>query len=195
MLEPKDVLRKEISAIRDCLSRQEILSKSYLIGERLFALSEFKSASLIMFYVSFRSEVETAPMIREALSLEKQIAVPAVNLEQKELELFAINDLIDLEPGAYGIPEPKEKSKPVRSESLELIIVPGCVFDHRGFRLGYGAGYYDKLLAKVPGRTSIGLSFECQLVSEILHIEPHDIPLKMIITEKRVIDCQQSDLK
>jgi 5-formyltetrahydrofolate cyclo-ligase len=192
----KRVLRKKFLEIRDRLSTDQISRMSSRVKDLLLKLPEFKSASLIMFYVSFRSEVETLKMIEEALSLGKRIVVPATNLVQKELEAFPIKDLKDLEPGAYGILEPKKQLKPALLEKLELAIVPGCVFDLKGFRLGYGKGYYDKFLQKVrPGVPSVGLAFELQIVSEIPNIEAYDIPVDKIVTEKRVIFCRQAGLK
>lgn len=195
MQNEKNVLRKKILMQRDALSSKEIFENSSRIQKLLFALPEFQSASLIMFYVSFRSEVETRNMIKEALKQGKQLAAPAANLKTKELQVFAFKSPSDLTPGAHGILEPQNQSSPIVKNTLELIIVPGCAFDKKGFRLGYGAGYYDRFLREVPSAKAIGIAFDFQVLPKIAGIEPFDQPVSKIVTEKRVINCRQSHLR
>jgi 5-formyltetrahydrofolate cyclo-ligase len=96
----------------------------------------------------------------------------------------------DLLSGTYGILEPSgSNGNEVESAALDLIIVPGVVFDRRGNRIGHGKGYYDQLLRKTSTIISIGLLFECQLVNYI-PVEEHDVRVRKIITEKRVLDCE-----
>ncbi len=179
----KKTLRKQVLAVRDHLSPDERTAKSRQIGEKLFALPEFTAARLIMFFASFRSEVDTVPMIRQALQSGKRIILPKV--KNKALELFEIADFdADVVPGGWGIPEP-QRGTPGRLEDVDLMVVPGAVFDERGNRIGYGAGYYDKLLPSFKGAT-VALAFEAQIVGHI-PVEAHDIPVGKIVTEKRVI--------
>ncbi len=179
----KKSLRKKVLADRDRMSPSERTTKSREIEERLFSLPEFTSARAVLFFASFRSEVETGPMIRRALASGKRVILPKVR--GKELELFAIKNLDkDVSPGAWGIPEPRE-SAPVRLSEIDAIIVPGAAFDEHGNRLGYGAGFYDKLLSAFT-KPTVALAFEEQIVSEV-PAASHDIPIKKIVTEKRVI--------
>ncbi len=137
-----------------------------------------------MFFASFRSEVDTVPMIRQALQSGKRIILPKV--KNKALELFEIADFdADVVPGAWGIPEP-QSGTPGRLEDVDLMVVPGAAFDEQGNRIGYGAGYYDKLLPSFKGPT-VALAFEEQIVRYI-PVETHDIPVGKIVTEKRVIE-------
>ncbi len=178
-------LRKQVLDARDRLSPDERTAKSRQIGERLFALPEFTAARLIMFFASFRSEVDTVPMIRQALQSGKRIILPKV--KNKALELFEIADFdADVVPGAWGIPEP-QGGKPGRIEDVELMVVPGAAFDEQGNRIGYGAGYYDKLLPSFKGAT-VALAFEEQIVSNV-PVDAHDVPVGKIVTEKRVIEA------
>ena len=161
-------------------------AKSREIEERLFSLPEFKAAAAVMFFASFRSEVDTGPMIRRALIFGKRVILPKV--QGAELALIEISDIDkDVSPGAWGIPEPHE-TRPVRLDEVELIIVPGAAFDCRGNRLGYGAGFYDKLLAAFR-KTTVALAFEAQIVPQV-PVDLHDIPIRKIITERRVITAQ-----
>ena len=141
-----------------------------------------------MFFASFRSEVDTIPMIRRALASGKKVVLPRV--KGKELEFFEIKDADkDLSPGAWGIPEPVE-SREIDLAEIDLIITPGAAFDERGNRLGYGAGFYDKILPFYNGMT-VALAFELQIVSKV-PAEAHDVPVKKIVTEKRIITAAKS---
>lgn len=157
--------------------------KSRKIEEKLFSLPEFQSAGAVMLFASFRSEVETDSIIRRALGAGKRVILPKVR--GTELALFEIRDFrTDVAPGAWGIPEPAE-SLPVQLNDIDCIIVPGAAFDERGNRLGYGAGFYDKLLPAFA-KATVALAFEEQIVSAV-PADPHDVPIKLIVTEKRII--------
>ena len=179
----KKELRKKVLAARDKLRPRQREAKSREIEERLFSVPEFKTARTVMFFASFRSEVDTGSMIRRALTFGKRVVLPKV--EGAELALHEITDFdSDVAPGAWGIPEPIE-SRPVLLEEIDLIIVPGAAFDKQGNRLGYGAGFYDKLLPAFKKMT-VALSFELQLVPNV-PADVHDVPIKRIVTERRVI--------
>jgi 5-formyltetrahydrofolate cyclo-ligase len=182
----KKEIRKKVLAARDSLLPEQRSSKSREIEERLFSLPEFKSARTVMFFASFRSEVDTIPMIRRALASGKRVVLPRV--KGKELELFEIGNVDgDVSPGAWGIPEP-QGSAPVKLDELDVIIVPGAAFDERGNRLGYGAGFYDKLLSAFT-KPSVAIAFEEQIVPNV-PADPHDVPVQKIVTEKRIIEAK-----
>ena len=176
----KDQLRKEMAEKRNSLAATEIIEKSEEIRQRLFNLEEFKSAKCIAFYLSKGSEVNTSEMIREALSIGKEVLVPVTN---EEIELMKFTSFGDLAPAKFGIPEPKTKIKPEKEP--DAIIVPGLAFDLDLHRLGYGKGYYDKLL-KNSSAKRIGICFDVQIVEKIPRHE-HDQKLDMIITEKKIL--------
>jgi 5-formyltetrahydrofolate cyclo-ligase len=182
-LKSKIALRKQVAEARGKLSAEERDSKSREIEARLFSLHEYRSASVVMFFASFRSEVDTLPMIRHALAAGKRAILPKVR--GKDLALFEIRDFDkDTAPGAWGIPEPRE-IMPVTVEDVDFMIVPGLAFDENGNRLGYGAGFYDRLLPYYKKETA-ALAFEIQIVPEV-PISSLDIPVKQIVTEKRTI--------
>ena len=183
----KDKLRKKILDARFALTPEERRVKSREIEQRLFSLPEFISAARVMFYASFQSEVETHSMIRRALAEGKLVVLPKVT--GKELELLEIANFDrDVSPGAWGIPEP-DQGKPATVHDIGLIVVPGAVFDERGNRVGYGAGFYDKLLARYQGTTA-ALAFELQVMPQV-PVDAHDVPVKKIVTETRVITAQR----
>jgi 5-formyltetrahydrofolate cyclo-ligase len=180
----KASLRKLVAEARDGLTPEERLTKSREIENRLFRLPEFIGSSVIMFFASFRSEVDTVPMMRRALAEGKRVVLPKV--QGKHLALFEIRDFDkDISSGTWGIPEPHENNC-IALDAVDLMIVPGLAFDERGNRLGYGAGFYDRLLASFTKMT-VALAFEVQMVSKVPAAQ-HDIAIKKIMTEKRVIE-------
>ena len=184
----KNKLRKEILDHRFNLAPSERKRKSREIESRLFSMPEFRDATVIMFFASIQSEVETHAMIRHALAEGKRIVLPKVagkHLEAREIRNFDQ----DTSPGMWGIPEP-DAGGHVSADDISLIIVPGAAFDESGHRIGYGAGYYDKHLEHYQGMT-IALAFELQIVAAA-HAKAHDVPVKKIVTEKRVIEARIS---
>jgi 5-formyltetrahydrofolate cyclo-ligase len=134
-------------------------------------------------------------MIRHALVSGKRVVLPRV--KGRQLALFEIKDFDkDVSPGAWGIPEPVE-SHPVLLTDIDLIITPGAAFDESGNRLGYGAGFYDRILPSFAGMT-IALAFEAQIVPQV-PADKHDVPVMKIVTEKRIIEtnfkCQTASNK
>ncbi len=183
-------LRKDILARRDQLSKNQRTEKNEAITKTLLGLDEIGKSNNIFIYVSFRSEVETLPLINTLLQQGKNISVPMTRVKEKRLDIIAIeNPEQELVPGYCNIPEPKESiaaSRTLNPEWLDLIILPGSVFDERGGRFGYGGGYYDRLLARIPSAGRCALAFEVQLVKE-LPLQDHDQLLDCIVTEDRVI--------
>lgn len=183
-------LRKTILANRNKLSPKEIDTKSTAIQERLLSLEQLRDRQNIFVYVSFRSEVATLSLIDALINMGKKVIVPITRVREKRLDAIHINNRItDLEPGYCDIPEPKEefcKMHEVLPEEIETILLPGSVFDERGGRFGYGGGYYDRFLAKVPKAARIGLAFDLQIV-EKAPLQEHDEILDMVVTESRVI--------
>jgi len=182
----KTTLRKQVLETRFRLSPDARRAKSRTIEERLFSLPEFRAASTVLFYASFRSEVETGQMIRRALVDGKKVVLPKV--KGKGLALFAIGDFDrDVEPGAWEIPEPLHGT-PATIGEIDIVIMPGAVFDEQGNRLGYGGGFYDRLLAGYRGMI-VALAFEAQIVPHA-PVSAHDVPAKKIVTEKRIIQAK-----
>jgi len=185
----KDKLRKSITAKRNSLSESEWMKKSSKIKTRIFEMNEFRKARTILFYVSYGKEVYTHDMIKESMGVGKTVVVPKSVTKDSTLMLSKLADWNDLEMGAYNILEPKKDSiKEVDTRSIDLIIVPGVVFDEKGNRIGHGKGYYDRLLKDSKGIPNIGLAFEFQLVKKI-ETEEHDEKIDVIITEDRIITC------
>ncbi len=198
MEEKKRKIRQKFLKKRNNLSRDEIKSKSEKIEKELFSLPEFQRAKTVMFYVSFRSEVETEKMTRNTLKLKKKIVIPVVHGEK--IVVSEIKNLKkELTKGSFGIKEPKKEfRRRVNQKEIDLVVVPGVVFDKRGGRLGYGRGYYDRFLRSksIKSRMSrsrqcalIGLAFDLQIARKIPLVKG-DMKVDKIVTESGIVDCK-----
>ena len=184
----RQMLRNKILGARDLLSASERHEKSSSAIQNFWSLPEMKRWSTLFVYVNFRSELETLELIRLCLSQGKRVAVPLVDASTVSMIPLLIQDPEkDLVPGYYGIPEPDpQKSLRVAAREIDAAVIPGSVFDIQGGRLGYGGGYYDRFLVNdAPQAKRIGLAFEMQVVEKV-PVEPHDQPLDILITEKRI---------
>jgi 5-formyltetrahydrofolate cyclo-ligase len=191
-LKDKSRIRQDVLKKRDSLDPDIKKTKDSLIKERLFSLVEFHQAPILFLFASFRSEVSTFPQITEALALGKRVILPSVDSLNKELRLFEIKGLSELSAGYMGIPEPAVPEERERDiNDVTLVIMPGAAFDPGGNRLGYGGGYYDRLLSRLRRRIPlVALAYEEQLVDS-LPTGPHDIKVHMIVTDQRVIHCRK----
>lgn len=190
----KKELRKELLGKRNNISAAERKIKNDSVIQRLQELAIYKQAYTVLFYVSFGSEVDTHPLIKKAFKDKKRVAVPLVN--GQTLDIKQITSFSQLKPGAMGILEPSEKQPSINPAEINVIIVPGIAFDKKHFRLGYGGGYYDRLLSQYSVNhqpstvnssiTSIGLAFQEQIV-EKLPVDKHDQKVDFIITDKKLI--------
>jgi len=183
----KQILKQEIIVKRKALSKQEINKKSSNIKENLYSLKEFKAAKNVMLYVSFNNEVDTQEVIKELLN-KKNVIIPYVVKNNPILQLSELKGFNELEPKTFGILEPKENfTREFSSKKLDVVVVPGLVFDKNGHRIGYGYGYYDRFLKNLDKNIiKIGLGFELQIVDKIPE-ERHDVPVDFVITENKVI--------
>jgi 5-formyltetrahydrofolate cyclo-ligase len=187
-LDPQQ-LRKDTLKKRDALSTEKIEKDSKAICERICNLPEIKRYETIFAYVSFRSEVSTFKLIEALIASGKTVTVPITHVKAKRLDAIKISNVTsDLEPGYCGIPEPTKKlceTCIIDPSEINAILLPGSVFDKRGGRFGYGGGFYDRFVSKIPNGVRIGLAFDLQVVEQI-PLQPHDELLDFVITET---DC------
>jgi 5-formyltetrahydrofolate cyclo-ligase len=192
-----NALRTRILAARDAQTPEEIIEKSRAINENLRSLDQLRRSHTIFAYVSFRSEVDTTGLIDELLAAGKKVAVPVTRVKDKRLDVISITSREkDLVPGYCRIPEPRREllqTAMVAEEEIEIILLPGSVFDLRGGRFGYGGGYYDRFLEHNPQALRIGLAFDLQVVEQA-PLAAHDQLLDLVITESRIIVGSRSEL-
>lgn len=168
--------------MRKKLTPQWKLRADKKIHAKLFLLPIFQRAKIIFLYVSKIDEVDTRAFMLSLLKKKKCVVVPRV--EEKELHLHTIKNFGHLEKGAFGILEPKKHRPEVKPKSIDVAIVPGIAFDRSGHRIGYGHGYFDRLLKKMKC-SKIGLAYDFQMVDNI-ETHPYDVPVDFVITEKKI---------
>ncbi len=187
----KQAMREQAHANRRDQPDKDPLSQR--ICETFAALTEYAAAQTVLFYLDVRAEVRTRHYLPTALEHGKRIVVPYC--VDGELELFQLENMDELEVGMYKILEPRSElrslaNKRVDVRQLDLVMVPGVAFDHRGGRMGHGKGYYDKLLEHARADTPlVALAFECQLFPEV-PMQSHDVFMDKIITEQAVYPGQ-----
>lgn len=183
MLE-KQKIRDQMLAKLKTQTAAERDKKSESIRRQFLGSPEFREAAIICFYVSLPYEVDTKALIEEAFRLKKKVVVPKTCFKEKVLELYEIRDLEkDLKPGALDILEPDAAKLQKFEGRPDLVVVPGLAFDEQNFRIGYGAGFYDRFLEKQGiFSVKVGLCFAFQRLEE-LPVEAHDQPVDLIWTD------------
>ncbi|MCK4532468.1 5-formyltetrahydrofolate cyclo-ligase [bacterium] len=192
----KNNLRDKFRKLRNSLLVKDKKEKSRRIAQRVFSLQEFKKARVIMFYFSFEGEVGTEEMIDTALNMGKRVVLPAVIDRQGKMEVFEVKKDYkkQLTKGAFGIMGIKKSlMKKFNKNNIEMVIVPGIVFDRKGQRIGFGYGYYDRFLNKLKKEVCrAGLAYELQVINEIPLKKKYDVDMNLIITEDRVIKVKKA---
>nr|WP_211316749.1 5-formyltetrahydrofolate cyclo-ligase [Oceanobacillus arenosus] len=179
----KSELRKEmISKLKNMTAemKQEIEGQ---LAANLYQSEVWQCAKSIGITISQGMEWNTKPIIEKAWDEGKIVYVPKCLPKQKQLIFYRFESYDQLEVVYYNLQEPKaDETLRVEKDVIELLLVPGLVFDERGYRIGFGGGYYDRFLIDFPNQT-ISLVATFQLIDQV-PTEAFDIPVEQIITEK-----------
>lgn len=176
---------------RSQLSLEEIKEKSQTIADKLFNLNQYEKSNFIFSFISFKDEVNTHEIIKKSINIGKRIGVPITVPKTKELKVSELMDFDkELDLSFYDILAPKDEYiRIVPPKLIDLVLVPGVAFDRRGYRVGYGGGYYDRFFSNINRNViKIGLCYEMQIISEVPR-DSYDIPIDFILTEKELIQC------
>ncbi len=193
----KDELRKELRRTRDGLAPEQAERAAAAAARHLMTLRDLPETrsqltldrvALVALYASIRGEIDTGPIAARLIERDIPLAYPRVQQGSLRLAFHRVSAPEDLAPGAYGIPEPDRAAPIVPLAALELIVVPAMAFDPRGYRLGWGKGYYDVTLAEATRALRVGLAFECQVVPEV-PTDWNDVPVDIIVTEDGIRRC------
>jgi 5-formyltetrahydrofolate cyclo-ligase len=186
--------REKISDLKASISEKEWQEGSRAIHKRLFANRLWEQSKHITLYHSVQKEIDTLSIIKRGWEVGKNIYLPKCDPKEKKLIFYKVESFDQLEVVYYGIPEPiPSLCRELNLGELELVIVPGLVFDEHGYRIGYGGGYYDRFLSTLSGKVkadTLSLAFPFQVSKqEELPRESFDIPVDTIVTSQETISC------
>jgi 5-formyltetrahydrofolate cyclo-ligase len=180
--------REDAKSRRDNISAPVRRELSRRICARVMAWIEMRKVETVMLYLSMRSEVETDGLLDYLITEGKTVLAPATDVAKKSLIPYRLTDpAMELRTHPFGMREPDPRlCHAFPLEAIDLICVPGLAFDRRGYRIGYGGGYYDRFLPCCPQATWMGMAFEAQIIDDT-QPQRGDVPLHLIATERRVL--------
>ncbi|MFI4917003.1 MAG: 5-formyltetrahydrofolate cyclo-ligase [Phycisphaerales bacterium JB060] len=185
----KSALRTSMRRTMEAMPPAEAKEKALALAERALSWAPMASARRVMVYLSMRGEASTGAIIERLLEAGVEVAGPRVDWDARTITPARITDpMSDVVEGNLGVPEPAPAAPGMPLETIDVVLVPALAFDLRGFRLGRGAGFYDRLLADTR-RTGLALGFglEAQLAPRV-PTEPHDARLDALATERRLLE-------
>ena len=179
-------MRLAFKARRQAMSDSECKTRAEALCKHIMESAEYKKAHSIMAYLAMPKEANLDALVTQALAEGKAVFVP-VCVSKTEMIAARLTRLDDVKTGVLHIRIPNEPYETAAPNELDLILVPGVAFDTKGGRMGMGAGYYDRFLAKVPKERLIGVAWDIQVVSDEIPMEAHHKRLAGLITDERVL--------
>lgn len=183
----KKAIRASVLNARDAMPPDQRARESMKMSEAIITSTPYQRAATVLAYASFGSEFDTSFLLERMLTDKKNLVMPRVDKDAQQLKLHRVQHLDALIAGQWGIREPQIDAEIMMPNEIDLIIVPGVAFDSAGFRIGYGKGFYDKLLSSVnPASTRLSAAFDCQIIDAVPN-EAHDQRVDIIITPTQKI--------
>ena len=184
----KQELRLNCRAKRQALSPEEKSTLDRLVAENVRRLKEYRPAKTLLIYMSTPIEVDTVQIIKNAWADGKSVAVPRCIPDSRDMEFHYIDSLECLAPGTFSVLEPDPSLPVVDDFTGCLMIVPGMQFDMKGYRIGYGKGYYDRYMVRFSG-ISAGICYSDELRPFMYHGR-YDRSVDIVVTDKRIKTCR-----
>ncbi len=185
----KKIIRQQIITARKNLNLDFVNQTEDVIYDK-FVNSNFLNFNSYLVYSDFGNEVRTKRIIDYLLDHNREVYLPKCNVFDETFVPIKISKNTKYSVNKYGISEPAEDIKENELIKLECVIVPGIAFDVNGNRIGFGCGYYDKFLKEHNLLFKIALCYDFQVIDNIKSSE-HDVPMDVIFTEKRIIECRR----
>ncbi|MFP7477786.1 5-formyltetrahydrofolate cyclo-ligase [Terribacillus saccharophilus] len=180
-MEEKEKLRQEGLRLLKEMTETDKLYIEHRLAEHLFASSLWKDANSIGLTMALPHEWDTTKIIQQAWLEQKRICVPRT-IANRAMQFYYIESYNQLSDGAFRIKEPiADRCEPASKDEIELLIVPGLVFDMSGYRIGYGGGYYDRYLSVFHNKT-LSLAGR-QQIKQSLPVDPLDLPVDHLLTD------------
>ncbi|HEX7479534.1 MAG TPA: 5-formyltetrahydrofolate cyclo-ligase [Polyangiales bacterium] len=180
----KSELRKRMRSVRGVLPIEACAVRSQRACAALLSLPQYARASTVLAYVAMRKELDPRELVVHALAAGKRVALPRIDGETLSLHAYQPDD--ELETNAFGLQEPLASAPRIDAQQVELVLVPALALDPRGYRIGYGGGFYDRVLPLLLNAYKVGLAYDFQLISEA-PVDAHDVPVDAVITDARCL--------
>lgn len=182
----KAEIRTRRRSVRRAMPQEARLSRSEAICQRIVGLPEWVSARTVLAFVSMRSEVQTQSAVELARAAGKRVAATRMTPDYTDLEVreWRLSDPLEESGQMFLQPPPEAPSIP--GDEVDLVIVPALAADDRGYRIGYGKGYYDRLLPRLPRAFRAAVVFDFELIAEVPE-RPYDVPVHAVATDLRLL--------
>lgn len=185
--EKKKALRNEIWSAEKLLDRAYREYASERICANIIGLPEYQAAGTVLAFVSMEREVDLSALLSDVLDSGKTLCVPLCK-GKGLMDFRRISGKEDLEPGFFGIMEPKKSCPLIPPEDIEFAVIPCVTCDREGRRLGNGGGYYDRFLE--VHRPPMAAVCREKLLADEVPVEPFDVAIPVIVTEDGVFRKQ-----
>ena len=179
----KSSLRESMLERRMSLDEDTVKNSSQAIFNRITSLPDYDNSDTILAYYPFRNEIDTIPIIKDALSKGKRVGLP-VTFDNHKMSFYELWDISEVKPGRFGVMEPAMDI--LVEDNDAFMLVPGVAFDMRKNRIGFGAGFYDIYLDKYPDIYTCALAYDFQVI-DAFEAEGHDKAVDIIVTESQLI--------
>lgn len=187
----KEGLRQQMRALRVDLPDSAAQIRSARVRDCVYSLRAFSDASIVAGFFPIHGEVDLRPLLLACVSAGKRVALPRVDPSDDTLVLHEWRGQ-SLNAGAYGIAEPDVDDPLVKPEEVDFALIPALAADEHGLRIGYGKGYYDRLIPTMSNATNCIVTYDFQLVAEVPAL-PHDVAADWIVTDARTIEVEHAD--
>ncbi|MBF0273848.1 MAG: 5-formyltetrahydrofolate cyclo-ligase [Nitrospinae bacterium] len=188
----KASVRQQLLNVRNSLPKKKVADLSSEISSIFLQQVFFKRSNCLLLYLNVGNEVNTTDVINCAMNEKKALFLPFTEIVDEKIEVRTFNGWNSLIKGKFGILYPSEKGVDIKESGIDLVVIPGVAFDEKGNRIGFGKGFYDQLLHRKNDVIKVALAYELQVMKESLPKEKHDVHVDYIVTEKRVINCNEN---
>ncbi len=185
-------IRTRRRAVRRAMPHEARLARSEAIARRVIELEEWTRARTVLAFVSMRSEVQTAALVEAARAAGKRVAAPRMTHEYDDLEAHEWHEQDELEESGMMFLQPPVSAPRVEDDAIDLVLVPALAADDRGHRIGYGKGFYDRLLPRLTRATRVCVVFDFEIVAEVPD-RPGDEPADLVVTDARVLRTKRGE--
>jgi len=187
--EAKEQLRVRVAALRRTVPADARAARSRAACERLAREVAFERARTVCMYMALRFELEVSTLCQRAWAAGKRVALPRVDPAGGGLTLHTYTAGDELVESPFMVREPPACAPPIADAEVDLVLVPGLAFAESGHRLGFGKGFYDRLLPRLSAAERIGVAYDFQLLAEVPHTD-HDEPVHRVVTDARSLECK-----